>query len=98
MFDGPQIRQPMKDNTFPNSMNETERQACLSFVSVVENFLWNTFFSSILILYKGYAYIFGELLIVLVLILIVITYIESQYMAKNISAHCKKKLDLIEKN
>ena len=97
VFDGPQIRQPMKDNTFPNSMNETERQACLSFVSVVENFLWNTFFSSILILYKGYAYIFGELLIVLVLILIVITYIESQYMAKNISAHCKKKLDLIEK-
>ena len=49
-----------------------------------------SFFSSILILYKGYAYIFGELLIVLVLILIFITYLESQYMAKNISAHCKK--------
>ena len=42
VFDGPQIRQLMKDNTFPNSMNETERQAWLSFVSVVENFLGNT--------------------------------------------------------
>ena len=42
MFDGPQIRQLMKDDTFPNSMNETERQAWLSFVSVVENFLGNT--------------------------------------------------------
>ena len=37
-----------------------------------------SFFSSILILHKGHTYIFGELLIVLVLILIVITYIESQ--------------------
>ena len=36
--DGPQSRQLMKDNAFPNSMNETERQAWLSFVSVVENF------------------------------------------------------------
>ena len=52
-----------------------------------------SFFSSILILYNGYAYIFGELSIVLVLILmlyITYIYIESQYMAKNISAHCKK--------
>ena len=42
MCDGPQIRQLMKDKAFPNSMNETERQAWLSFVSVVENFLGNT--------------------------------------------------------
>ena len=42
VFDGTQIRQLMKDNPFPNSMNETERQAWLSFVSVVENFLVNT--------------------------------------------------------
>ena len=41
VFDGPQIRQLMKDNAFPNSMNETERQAWLTFVSVVENFLSN---------------------------------------------------------
>ena len=49
---------------------------------------------ALVILYKSYAFIFGELLIVLVLILIVITYIESQYMTKNISAHCKKNLTL----
>ena len=42
VFDCPQIRQLMKDNAFLNSMNETERQAWLSFVSVVENFLGNT--------------------------------------------------------
>ena len=42
VFDGPQIRQLMKNNAFPNSVNETERQAWLSFVSVVENFLDNT--------------------------------------------------------
>ena len=42
VFDGTQIRQLMEDNAFPNSMNETERQAWLSFVSVVENFLVNT--------------------------------------------------------
>ena len=42
VFDSPQIRQHMKDNAFPSSMNETERQAWLSFVSVVENFLGNT--------------------------------------------------------
>ena len=42
VFDGPQIRQHLKDNAFPSSMNETERQAWLSFVSVVENFLGNT--------------------------------------------------------
>ena len=32
----------MKDNAFPTSMIETERQARLSFVSVVENFWGNT--------------------------------------------------------
>ena len=42
VFDCPQIRQLMKDNAFLNSMNKTERQAWLSFVSVVENFLGNT--------------------------------------------------------
>ena len=42
VFDGPQIRHLMKDNAFPNSMNETERQAWLSFVSAVKNFLGNT--------------------------------------------------------
>ena len=42
VFDGSQIRQLMKDNAFPNSMYETERQAWLSFVSVVKNFLGNT--------------------------------------------------------
>ena len=42
VFDCPQIRQLMKDNAFLNSMNETERQALLSFVSVVENFSGNT--------------------------------------------------------
>ena len=42
VLDGPQIRQHMKDNAFPNSMNGTERQAWLSFVTVVENFLGNT--------------------------------------------------------
>ena len=42
VFDDPQIRQLMKDNAFPNSMNETERRAWFSFVTVVENFLGNT--------------------------------------------------------
>ena len=42
VFDGPQIRQLMKDNAIPNSMNETERPAWLSFVSVDENFLGNS--------------------------------------------------------
>ena len=42
VFDCPQIRQLMKDNAFLNSMNIIERQAWLSFVSVVENFLGNT--------------------------------------------------------
>ena len=42
VFDCPQIRQLMKDNAFLNSMNKTERQAWLSFVSVFENFLGNT--------------------------------------------------------
>ena len=42
VFDGPQIRQLVKDNAFPSSMNETERRARLSFVSVVEKFLGNT--------------------------------------------------------
>ena len=44
VFDGPQIRQLVKDNAFPNSMNETERRARLS-VSVVKNFLGNTKFN-----------------------------------------------------
>ena len=39
VFDGPQIRQLMKDNAFPNSLNETERRAWFSFASVVENLL-----------------------------------------------------------
>lgn len=39
IFDGPQIRQLMKDPTFVNSMNESEREAWTSFVEVVRNFL-----------------------------------------------------------
>ncbi|KAJ8957397.1 hypothetical protein NQ318_004877 [Aromia moschata] len=39
IFDGPQIRQLIKDPAFINSMNEVEREAWTSFVAVVENFL-----------------------------------------------------------
>jgi hypothetical protein len=39
IFDGPQIRQLIKDSAFVNSMNEAERKAWTSFVAVVGNFL-----------------------------------------------------------
>jgi len=39
IFDGPQIRQLIKDPDFINSMNEIEQKAWNSFVSVVQNFL-----------------------------------------------------------
>lgn len=39
IFDGPQIRQLIKDSAFVNSMNEAERNAWTSFLAVVENFL-----------------------------------------------------------
>nr|CAI5835337.1 unnamed protein product [Callosobruchus analis] len=39
IFDGPQIRQLIKDPAFKNSMNEVEGEACTSFVAVVEKFL-----------------------------------------------------------
>lgn len=42
IFDGPQIRQLMKDAEFENSMNTLERAAWKSFVQVVINFLGNT--------------------------------------------------------
>lgn len=41
IFDGPQIRQLIKDPAFVESMNEAERKAWLSFVEVVRNFLGN---------------------------------------------------------
>lgn len=41
IFDGPQIRQLMKDPEFVNSMNGAERQAWESFVLVIKNFLGN---------------------------------------------------------
>ena len=33
VFDGPQIRQLMKDNAFPNSMNETKTSMVVRFCS-----------------------------------------------------------------
>lgn len=41
VFDGPQIRTLLKDNNFPNVMNEKEKNAWLSFVNVIKNFLGN---------------------------------------------------------
>ena len=41
IFDGPQIRQLMKDQKFYDSVNEVELAAWLSFVEVVNNFLGN---------------------------------------------------------
>ena len=41
IFDGPQIRQLMRDQKFCDSMNEVELAAWLSFVEVVKNFLGN---------------------------------------------------------
>lgn len=42
IFDGPQIRQLIKDTEFQNSMNRLECAAWTSFVQVVNNFLGNT--------------------------------------------------------
>lgn len=42
IFDGPQIRQLIKDTEFQNSMNMLECAAWKSFVQVVNNFLGNT--------------------------------------------------------
>ncbi|KAG0720826.1 Pyruvate dehydrogenase phosphatase regulatory subunit, mitochondrial [Chionoecetes opilio] len=42
IFDGPQIRQLIKDTEFQNSMNTLECAAWKSFVQVVNNFLGNT--------------------------------------------------------
>ena len=39
IFDGPQIRQLIRDPDFTNSMNHIERKVWTSFVAVVENFL-----------------------------------------------------------
>ena len=41
IFDGPQIRQLMRDQKFCDSMNEVELAAWLSFAEVVKNFLGN---------------------------------------------------------
>lgn len=41
IFDGPQIRQLIKDPQFTTSMNETESNAWGSFVQIVQNFLGN---------------------------------------------------------
>ena len=41
IFDGPQIRQLIKDPDFVNSMNEAEKRAWSSFVLVVKRFLGN---------------------------------------------------------
>ena len=41
IFDGPQIRQLMRDQIFCDSMNKVELAAWLSFVEVVKNFLGN---------------------------------------------------------
>ena len=42
IFDGPQIRQLMKDTEFQNSVNTLECAAWKSFMQVVNNFLGNT--------------------------------------------------------
>ena len=41
IFDGPQIRQLIRDTKFENSMNEVELEAWKAFVLVVKNFLGN---------------------------------------------------------
>ena len=41
IFDGPQIRQLIRDPEFVNSMNEVELEAWKAFVLVVKNFLGN---------------------------------------------------------
>ena len=41
IFDGPQIRQHIRDPEFENSMNEVELEAWKAFVLVVKNFLGN---------------------------------------------------------
>lgn len=41
VFNGPQIRQLVKDNNFVKSMTENEKNAWTSFVSVIKNFLGN---------------------------------------------------------
>ena len=41
IFDGPQIRQLIRDPEFENSMNEVELEAWQAFVQVVKNFLSN---------------------------------------------------------
>ena len=41
IFEGPQIRDLMKDSNFTTVMNETEKSAWLSFKCVTENFLGN---------------------------------------------------------
>ena len=40
-FDGPQIRELIRDAEFENSMNEVELEAWKAFVLVVKNFLGN---------------------------------------------------------
>ena len=42
IFDGPQIRQLIRDPEFEESMNQVELQAWKAFVQVVKNFLGNT--------------------------------------------------------
>ena len=42
MFDGPQIRQLIKDEHFTGTMSDLEKNAWLSFKDVVKNFLGNT--------------------------------------------------------
>ena len=42
VFDGPQIRKLMKDEHFPLSMNQIEKDACDAFVKVTKEFLGNT--------------------------------------------------------
>ena len=42
IFDGPQIRQPIIDAEFENSMNEVELEAWKAFVLAVKNFLVNS--------------------------------------------------------
>ena len=41
IFDGPQIRELIRDADFENSMNEVELAAWKAFVLVVKNFLGN---------------------------------------------------------
>lgn len=42
VFDGPQIRQMLRDETFVTIMTDVEKAAWMSFQEVVENFLGNT--------------------------------------------------------